>query len=104
MDLRGVPHPHRQADTQPGTARHGLRKLSARPRQHAQRRVWSRILKKVPRVPGYLYTIAREKTIDGDKKEVWFSDEARRLVSARRTRSPAGGRSAAPARALLVIS
>jgi len=31
----------------------GYRKLSARPRHHAQRRVWSRILKKVPRVPGY---------------------------------------------------
>ena len=36
MDLRGIPRRRRQADIEPGIARHGYRKLSARPRHHEQ--------------------------------------------------------------------
>src|SRR3979411_3027606 len=71
MHLRGVPHHHRQADA--------LRAMGYRSCQPARasmprRRVWSSLLKKLP---ACLDTIAREKAIDSNKIEIWFSDEAR---------------------------
>jgi hypothetical protein len=52
----------------------GYRRLSARPRHHAQARARSRILKSfLTRVE----TIAREKALDCQTIEIWFADEAR---------------------------
>ena len=67
----------------------GYRKLSARPRHHAQDEGRSRLLKKLPRPPG------RDRARKGGG---WHADRnlvcRTRLGSARRTRSPADGRSA----------
>jgi hypothetical protein len=52
----------------------GYRKLSARPRHHAQAEGPSRNIKNLP---ARLEEIAREKGIDSAPIEVWFSDEAR---------------------------
>jgi hypothetical protein len=57
-----------------------------------------RILKNFP---ARLDEIAREKALESNKIEIWFQT---RLVLARRTKSPAAGQSAAPARALPLIS
>ena len=51
-----------------------FRKLSARPRHHAQAAARSRILKKLPHASGRVR--AREGD-DSDKIEIWFQDEAR---------------------------
>jgi hypothetical protein len=51
--------------------------------------------------PARLDEIAREKALESNKIEIWFQT---RLVLARRTKSPAAGQSAAPARALPLIS
>jgi len=53
----------------------GYRKLSARPRHHAQAAGVIEDLKKLPHVPGC--NRARESDRHSDKIEIWFSDEAR---------------------------
>ena len=53
----------------------GYRKLSARPRHHAQAEGAIEDFKK--NFPTRLDEIAREKAVDGDKIEIWFADEAR---------------------------
>ena len=71
MDLRGIPRRRRQADIEPGIARHGI-VSSARPRHHEQaERARSRILK------SRAWTIGREKGVEPAAIEVWFADEAR---------------------------
>ena len=77
----------------------GYRKLSARPRHHAQAEGAIDDFKK--KFPARLDEVARKKAIDVGKIEI---GSRTRLVSARRTRSPAGGPSAALARALREIS
>ena len=67
----------------------GYRKLTARPRAHAQAAGAIEDLKKFPT---RLDAIAREKAINRDKIEISFADEAR---ISQKTRSPAGGQSAA---------
>ena len=52
----------------------GYRKLSARPRHHAQAPARSRILKKLS---ARLEAIGREKDVEASATEVWFADEAR---------------------------
>jgi hypothetical protein len=63
----------------------GYRKLSARPRHHAQAEARSRILKKYPHALGC--NCARE----GDRQRQNKSGSQMKLVLARRTRSPAAG-------------
>ena len=53
----------------------GYRKLSARPRHHAQAAGAIEDFKKAS--PTRLETVAREKGIDCDTIEIWFADEAR---------------------------
>jgi hypothetical protein len=53
----------------------GYRKLSARPRHHAQAKGAIEEFKKY--FPTRLDKIAREKALDRDKIEIWFQDEAR---------------------------
>ena len=73
------------ADVEPRAAQMDYRKLSARPRHHAQAESALRTLKKSSRAPG------RDQPREGiapDAIEVWFADER---ASARRTRLPAVG-------------
>ena len=73
----------------------GYRKLSARPRHHAQAEGVVEAFKKAsPRA--WIQSRARKRSTATRSK----SGSQTKPVSARRTRSPAGGRSAAPARAL----
>ena len=53
----------------------GYRKLSARPRHHAQARRRHRGVQK--NFPARLEEIAREKCVDARDIEIWFADEAR---------------------------
>jgi transposase len=53
----------------------GYRKLSARPRHHAQ--VAGRIEDFKKAFPRRLDAVARKKSVDCDKIEIWFQDEAR---------------------------
>ncbi|MDR3450202.1 MAG: IS630 family transposase [Alphaproteobacteria bacterium] len=53
----------------------GYRKLSARPRHHAQAAGAIETFKK--NFPARLEAIAREKAIESGKIEIWFADEAR---------------------------
>jgi transposase len=53
----------------------GYRKLSARPRHHAQAEGVIEDFKK--NLPTRLDAIARAKAVDSDKIEIWFQDEAR---------------------------
>jgi hypothetical protein len=53
----------------------GYRKLSARPRHHAQAEGAIEDLKKLPRPSGR--DRAREKRVDPGAIEIWFADEAR---------------------------
>ena len=59
---------------EPGAAGMGYRKLSARPRHHAQAEGAVEDLKSFP---AHLDEIAREKGVAADRIEVWFADEAR---------------------------
>ena len=76
MDLRGVPHHDRQADAQPGAARHGLPQAlgTAAPLRASRGRDPEDFKKASPR---RLDATAREKALDCDTIEIWFSDEAR---------------------------
>ena len=77
----------------------GYRKLSARPRHHAQAEGAIEDFKKSSR-RAWMKSRAKKRSTSARSK---FGSRTR-LVSARRTRSPAGGRSAALARALRGIS
>ena len=79
----------------------GYRKLSARPRHHAQAEGAIEDFKKS--FPARLDEIAREKG-DRCQRQDRESGSPMKRASARRTRSPAGGPSAAPAQALRAIS
>ena len=74
----------------------GYRKLSARPRHHAQAEGAIETFKK--KFPARLDEVAREKAIDVGKIEIWFQDEARIGQKNKITRRWAkrGTRSSAP--------
>src|SRR5262249_36769032 len=94
MDLRGIPHHNRQADAQPGAASHGYRKLSARPRHHAQAEGAIGDFKKTsPRAWRQLR--ARRRLTPTEKK----SGPPTGPAPPRKKRPPAAGPSAAPVQA-----
>ena len=77
MDLRGIPRRRRQADIEPGIARHGIScKLSARPRHHSEQAEGAieNFKKAFPRA--WTRSGAR-RAIEPAAIEVWFADEAR---------------------------
>ena len=94
MGVRGVPGCRIQQTLSRQLRAMGYRKLSARPRHHAQAPGAIEDLKSSPL--GWRRSRAR-KASQPSAIEVWFADEAR---SARRTRSPAVGPGAARVRAL----
>jgi len=75
MGFRGVSGHCGQADLSRELRTMGYRKLSARPRHHAQAEGAIEKFKK--NFPARLDEIAREKGVDPASIEIWFADEAR---------------------------
>ncbi|WP_081858562.1 IS630 family transposase [Pseudorhizobium pelagicum] len=73
MDPGRVPHLGEPGDAGSRSACHGYRKLSARPRHHAQDAEAAEAFKKLPRRCGK----NRRRSRLGKVLEVWFQDEAR---------------------------
>src|SRR5262249_25483274 len=75
VDLRGIPHRDRQADAQPGAARHGLpQTLGPTPPPLATAGPALGFQKSFP---VRLEEIACAKALDCATIEIWFADEAR---------------------------